>query len=303
MLKFAPNPFSQILIVLPLTGLSLLTSSSLSLAQTGGHSNHHHLMIGRDNRAILPSGTYAGVSNPNYNRLSLLFPHLHDPVSTSGFHGIGIYSYIGPTDNPTIIPTNTNNQLPETGQAPPLSLTTGQGVFANKVVSGVTEQNMYSDLKMKPVAHLKEDLDDPFAYAIYHAGNDRWNGLLGDDASISIELVSISPGLGVANEQGQNLFSNLGDTYLIGQGDHFSFTPIFYADPSTTVQTYSASFRLLDTNSNNGRTPWLPSGTFSMNFQANPVPEPPTILASLALLGMLGLFRHYKAKINTKLKL
>jgi len=257
------------------------------------------LMIGRDNLQTLTSGTYAGLPNPNYNRLSLLFPHLHDPVSTSGLHAIGIYSYTGPAINATIIPTNTNNQLPEIGKAPALPLTPGTGVFTNKMVSGKTEDNMYSDLKMKPLDHLTDDLADPFVQAIYNAGNGRWNKLLGDDASISIELVAVSPGLGIANEQGQNLFNTVGDTYLIGQGDHFSFTPIFYASPSTTDQNYSASFRILDTNTNNNRTPWLSSGTFSINVQATAVPEPSNFVASLALLGMMGLFNYYK-KVKNK---
>jgi hypothetical protein len=120
------------------------------------------------------------------------------------------------------------------------------------------------------------------------------NDLLGDDASISIELVAVSPGLGIANEQGQDLFNAVGDTYLIGQGDHFSFTPIFYASPSTSDQNYSASFRLIDTNTSNNRTPWLSSGTFSINVQTSAVPEPSNFVGALAFVGMMGFFRFYK---------
>lgn len=286
---------SNPLVTIPLIGLSVLISPQSSFAQTtGGHSSHHHLMIGRDNLPTLTSGAYAGLPNPNYNRLSLLFPHQHDPISTSGLHAIGIYSYTGLANNPTILPTNSNNQLPEIGKADPLPLTPGTGVFKNKMVSGKTDQNMYSDLKIKPLAHLTDDLAEPFVQAIYNAGNGRWNKLLGDDASISIELINISPGLGIANEQGQNLFTAIGDTYSIGQGDHFSFIPVFYATPSITSQNYSATFRFLDVNTNNGRTPWLPSGAFSVNFQTQPVPEPSNVVASLALVGMIALFSYFK---------
>jgi len=299
MLTSLVRPIISPLMGISVMGLSVVTAPQISLAQTVGHSTHHHLMIGRDNLQTLTSGTYTGLPNPNYNRLSLLFPHLHNPVSTSGLHAIGIYSYTGPAINATIISTNTNNRLPEIGKAPALPLTPGTGVFTNKMVSGKTEDNMYSDLKMKPLDHLTDDLADPFVQAIYNAGNGRWNQLLGDDASISVELVAVSPGLGIANEQGQNLFNTVGDTYLIGQGDHFSFTPIFYASPSTTDQNYSASFRILDTNTNNNRTPWLSSGTFSINVQATAVPEPSNFVASLALLGMMGLFNYYK-KVKNK---
>ena len=301
MLTSLVRPIITPLMGLSVVGLSVLTVPQISLAQTAGHSSHHHLMIGRDNLQTLTSGTYAGLPNPNYNRLSLLFPHLHDPVSTSGLHAIGIYSYTGPAINATIIPTNTNNQLPEIGKAPALSLTPGTGVFTNKMVSGKTEDNMYSDLKMKPLDHLTDDLAEPFVYAIYNAGNGRWNDLLGDDASISIELVAVSPGLGIANEQGQDLFNAVGDTYLIGQGDHFSFTPIFYASPSTSDQNYSASFRLLDTNTSNNRTPWLSSGTFSINVQAKAVPEGSNFLGGLTFLGIMGFFRYYKNIKKSKL--
>jgi hypothetical protein len=294
MLNSFVRPIIAPLMGISVVGLSLLTVPQVSLSQTAGHSSHHHLMIGRDNLQTLTSGNYAGLANPNYNRLSLLFPHLHDPVSTSGLHAIGIYSYTGSTTNATIIPTSTNNQLPEIGKAPALPLARGTGVFGNKMISGVTEDNMYSDLKMKPLAHLTDDLADPFVQAIYNAGNGRWNQLLGDDASISIQLVEVSPGLGIANEQGQDLFNAVGDTYFIGQGDHFSFTPIFYASPSTITHSYSASFRLLDTNTSNNRTPWLSSGTFSINVQATAVPEASNFVASLALIGMMGLFNYYK---------
>ncbi len=275
------------------TGLSILIAPQVSLAQTSIHSSHHHWMIGRDNLVNLTSGGYSGSLNPNYNRLSLLFPHQHDPISTSGLHPIGIYSYTGPADNPTILPTNTNNELPEKGKAPALSLTRGTGVFNNKMVSGKTEDNMYSDLKIRPLAHLQEDFGDPFVDAIYNAGNGRWNDLLGENAAIAIELVAVSDGLGIANAQGQDLFNNIGDTYQIGQGDNLSFLPVLYAAPSMVAHNYSATLRFVDLNNN-----WLPSGTFSVNVQTTAVPEPLTIMGSMAALGFSAFLKRKQAKVQ-----
>lgn len=278
------NLISHSLIATPIAILASLTSGSVAFAQ---HASHHHLMIGRDNLETLTSGDYAGQPNPNYNHLTLLFPHQHQPVETSGFHRIGAYSYTGDPNNPTI--TSTNNQIPETSSnLPPLPLFPGTGIFANQMVSQQTNEHMYSDLKTKPVAHLVDDLSDPYVYAIYNSGNGRWNDLLGEEATIGLELLSITPGLGIANNQGQDLFNGVGDIYIMGQGDYFTFTPIFYASESNVEQNYSATFRLLDVNDNN-RIPWLPSGSFTINVQAAANLEPAAVPESSNLLA-LGIF-------------
>lgn len=265
---------------------SVFASHPVTLAQSvGGHGSHHHLIIGIDGLETLNSGIYNGLPNPNYQRLSLLFPHQHQPVEISHFHALGIYSYTGNVDNPTILSTSTNNQLPETRfDLPPIPLFPGSGVFAGQKISQQTDDYIYSDLKIRPVAHLTEDLSEPYVNAIYNTGNGRWKGLFGEEATIALQLVSITPGLNVANSQGVNLFNAVNDTYTIGNGDYFSFTPIFSVDDNAPLATYSATFRFLDVNTTNNRTPLQSSGTFTLNFQQATIPEPSTVLG----IGIFG---------------
>jgi len=275
-------------VLISLLGFSSLFAPQTTVLAQSTHGSHHHLMIGRDNRQTLDRGSYAGLPNPNYNRLSLLFPHQHEPVSTSGFHAIGAYSYTGTGSGIATVPTSTNNRLPEiSARLSPLPLFPDNGVFTGKWVSQATEQNIYSDLKIKPLKHLLEDINDPFVAAIYNAGNGRWNSLLGDEATIALELISITPGLQVADEQGNDLFDQ-GNTEFIGQGDDFTFTPKFYVDDTAPSTIYSATFRFVDTNDSNGRTPFLPSGTFSFDFQQATIPEPSTLFG-LGIVGILSL--------------
>lgn len=274
-------------------------TSQVTLAQTS-HADHHHLMVGVDKAEILNRGTYVGLPNPNYNRLSLLFPHQHEPVESSGFHGIGVYGYTGLVDSP-IVSTSTNNQLPETWYDQlTLPLVTGTGVFEGKKITLKTDEHMYSDLKTKPVAHLEEDLDDTYVNAIYHSGGDRWNSLLGDETTIALELVSITEGLGVANSLGEDLFDSVGDNYIIGTGDYFTFTPTFYVSKFAPIQTYSATFKLLDVTEDPNHIPFGESGTFTLNFEPQPIPEPITILGASTALGFGALFKRELSKKQKK---
>ncbi|WP_041238215.1 all3515 family Zur-repressed PEP-CTERM protein [Gloeothece citriformis] len=274
---------------------AVCATNQATFAQTS-HADHHHLMIGIDNLQTLTSGTYIGLPNPNYNRLSLLFPHQHDPVESSHFHSIGIYSYTGDLGNHSIIPTSTNNQIPEARyELPPLPLFRGTGVFAHKMISQKTEDHMYSDLKTKPVAHLLDDISDPYVKAIYNTGGGRWTRLLGENTTIALELISMTPGLGVANSSGEDLFDGVGDTYVMGTGDHFTFTPIFYVSKSAPRQTYSGTFKLVDVSDN---PLFGESGEFTLNFE--PVPEPITILGTATALGFGTLFKRKLLKKNPK---
>lgn len=274
-------------ILVSLLGVSsFVVSEQVVVAQSTGHGSHHHLMLGWDNSQILTRGDYAGLANPNYGRLSLLFPHQHEPIESSGFHAIGAYSYTGLVSNPTVIPTSTNNHIPETrANFPLIPLFPDNGVFAGKWVSQATEENIYSDLKTRPVHHLLEDIDEPYVTAIYNSGNGRWNSLLGDEATIALELISIIPGLKVADAQGNELFTSGNTVQVIGQGDDFAFTPKFFVDETAPIASYSATLRFLDVN-DNGRTPFLSSGTFTLDFRQSKIPEPSTLLG----IGMIGLF-------------
>ncbi|MEA5510406.1 all3515 family Zur-repressed PEP-CTERM protein [Crocosphaera sp. UHCC 0190] len=280
------KPATNILLGSPLVALSIFSTAEVTLAQA--HFGHHHMVVGRDSLETFVSGTYAGLANPNYNHLSLLFPHTHEPPENSHFHGIGIYSYTGPFDSPTIIPTNTNNQLPEISfNLPPLQLVQGTGAFKGQMVSIKTEDNIFSDLTTKPVKHLADSLDDPYIAGVYHSGSDRWNTLLGDNATIAFELVYITPGLIFADSNGQTLLDSIGQQTEIGKGDDFAFKPYVYAPQLSETKNYSATLRLIDLNPNEGER-LLQSGEFTINFQAVGVPEP-SILLGLGVFGFAGL--------------
>ncbi|WP_413162899.1 all3515 family Zur-repressed PEP-CTERM protein [Capilliphycus salinus ALCB114379] len=277
---------------------TVINSSQITQAQiSGGHADHHHLMVGVDGLETLDRDPFIGLPNPNYNRLSLLFPHQHDPIEVSHFHAIGVYSYTSPEDL-TVIPTSSNNHVPEARyNLPPLPLFPGSEAFTGQYISMKTDEHMYSDLKTKPVAHLTDDLDDAYVNAIYNTGNGRWQGLLGENTTIALELVDLTPGLGIANSEGEDLFDAVGDNYIIiiGTGDYFSFTPTFYVAEDAAKMVYSATFRLLDVTTDSSSTPFLPSGTFTLNFQ--PVPEPSTLFA-LGTLSLMIFARRGKNSSN-----
>lgn len=263
----------------------------MTSAQTLPGHDHHHLMVGVDGRSKISFGTFAGLDNPNYNRLTLLFPHLESNPADNHFHGIGAYSYTGDVSNPTVIPTSTNNQIPEYWtNLPPISLIPGTGTFAgklvNEIIEGNTEHN-YTNLKIAPVGHLVDELDDPAIAYLFNSSNGAWQGSLGN-ATIAIELVKITPGLGVATASGQDLFTQVGDLFAIGSGDDFNFTPTFYA---TARGQHSATFRLVDVNTSNGYTPLPTSGTFMFNFQSTLEPSTYLSLITLGLMGFLSRFR------------
>lgn len=180
--------------------------------------------IGVDNQITLTRGIYAGLANPNYNRLTLLVAHRE---GTPHFHGIGTYSYSGPSSNPVVNPTNSNNRIPETSTGlPPLSLIAGKGIFQNSFVSAATGEE-YSNLLMQSVATINNS-SDLGEQALFNSSGGRWNRSLGN-ANLSLQLLEISDGLTVANSLGQTILANAGDIYAIGTGDNFSFLPKFLA--------------------------------------------------------------------------
>lgn len=283
----------------PLALISTLTPAQIAIAQTASdHTHDHdhdyeHFYIGVDGFDRLRTGTYAGLENPNYNRLTFLFSHVEEDPTTNHFHGIGTYSYSGSVDNPIIDSTNSNNRIPEpyTG-LPPLTLQPGTGTYAERLVSMPTE-NEYSNLKMAPVASLQTE-DDPGAQYLFNSSSGRWNNPLGD-AVIGLELVSISNGLNIANEQGTNILTQVGDVYTIGSEDAFAFTPTFWTDAASPAGTYSAKFRLQELGTTNDRLAFGESGTFTLDFQVEAVPEPSTFLG-LGVFGLLALLSKSRLK-------
>ena len=278
-----------------------LVAVATGLFASAVHAQLINYHVGRDNLQTLISGTYSGLANPNYQRLTFLrFNNLEvsDPA-TSHWHAIGTYIYTGPAATPTIPSTNGNNRIPETftGFAP-LPLLPGSGIFAGKLVSGIPNatpqsQDHYDRLEMRPVQELASGPVGSTENFLYNSSGGRWNQPLGGGAKISLELLSHSPGLKIATQTGTQILINDLDLFEIGQGDDWSFTPVFWTDGSAAPGTYSAQFRLVD-----GSGTYLPSGSFNLDFAVVPEPGPLTLIAVALTAAAIGRRRSSTAPGN-----
>lgn len=279
------------LFAMPLSLASVVVGQSSAIAQEAHQDDHEHAIehffVGLDTQENLTRGDYMGLSNPNYNRLTFLTPHVNveDPTS-SHFHSLGSYSYTGAAENPTVLSTSTNNRIPETySEQPPLTLVPGTGLFDGLLISMATDKP-YSDLGIAPVRSI-QTLDA----SLFGSSNGRWTGSLAD-AKIALELVSITPGLYVADQTATNIFANVGDRYAIGEGNNFEeFMPTFWTDAAAPVGDYSATFKLQDVSNRENRL--SESGTFTADFRvaSASVPEP-SVSLGLGLVGLIAIARR-----------
>ncbi|MCF4966002.1 all3515 family Zur-repressed PEP-CTERM protein [Nostoc sp. CMAA1605] len=260
----------------------LVLSMDISPAKADGiHSDDTEFYVGLDSLQVLASGTYTGLNNPNYNRLTFLFAHREENAASSHFHGIGAYSYLGTVDNPSVNSTNANNRIPETYTGIlPLQLLPGTGIYAGRLVSADTHEE-YSNLNVASITSLADATEAVDQY-LFNSSGGRWRSPL-TGATIGLQLVEISSGLNIANESGENILQSIGDIYTLGGGDDFSFTPTFWTQKTATPGKYSATFKLVDLSNN-----YQESGTFSFDFRVEKVPEPSTTIA-LGLAGLLAL--------------
>ena len=265
---------------------------SLFVAATAGAAPLDTLyFIGVDGQTTIPSGTYAGLAQPNSGRLTFLFNH------GDHYHGIGVYSYSGPATSPTVNSTNANNTIPElyTG-LPALNLTLGSGVYAGRFVSGLgtdVQDLEYGDLGMLAATALSLT-GDPDDSILFNSSGGRWTGSLGNQ-QIGLELVSLSAGLGIGDVSGNTLFGGgVGSIETIGIGDSLAFDPVFFTT-LTGVANYAATFRLLDLGTaGGGAAVFGDSGTFTLAFQV--VPEPGTaLLMGIGLAGLASVRRTERA--------
>lgn len=288
-----PGQASASIAVSFLLAAPLVLSTAFSPAQ----AQKTEYYIGLDGFEILATGTYAGLENPNYNRLTFLYAHWEEDPTTNHFHSIGAYSYSGTVDNLTINSTNTNNRIPETytGQAP-LTLLPGTGIYGDRLISTSTG-NEYSNLNIKAVASLKNSTEAEDQY-MFNSSNGRWQPSL-EGAKIGLQLTAISSGLNIGDSAGVDILKSVGDTYEIGNGDNFSFTPTFWTDAAAPLGTYSATFKLVDLNTDNNRTPFAESGTFSFDFEVRKVPESSAVLG-LGIVGLLAVSLSRLQKLTRK---
>lgn len=248
----------------------------LSMVMTSQGGSYY---VGVDTLQTIASGTYAGMANPNYGRLTLLYAHFNETSPSSNhYHAKAVQIYSGPAASPTV--TSSANYLPE-GANPPIPLTVSSGgLYDGKLISNVIAGNSFSNLTLEDTGKLAAFGAGTPESIMFNSSGGRWTGsLTGSD--VHLQLVSLSAGLNVGDSQTLNLFTNPGDELHLDES--FSFTPTFWTDAGATPGTYTAQFKLTDESGTLGD-----SGVFEYRFQV--VPEPSVAL--MGALGVLGLLRR-----------
>jgi hypothetical protein len=258
-------------------GLVALALTPFTSAAASRHDEGIGFYIGYDGLSTLTSGTYAGLSNPNSDRLTLLLDH------GSHFHGIGTYSYTGPVTRPTVLSTNTNNHVPEVSSGEgPLPLAQGSGFYAGTLRTNIGSSE-YSYLGIASIQSLANHPSGSMEDVLFQSSNNRWSGQL-NDVEIGLRLVESSPGLHIGTETTKDIYA-ADDIFTLGAGNDFEFKPVYWVDAATPAGIYSATFELLKTGTGSSI---LDSGSFHFDFNVSPIPEPRTYAMFLAGLLVSG---------------
>lgn len=264
--------------------IALIIALPASAAAEVRHDEGIGAYVGIDGRQTIPTGVYAGLADPNANRLTFLFDH------GDHFHGIGVYSYTGPAGAPSILPTSTNNRLPEiTSGENPLPLTAGSGLYAGllRSMAGASE---YSYLGMASIHTLAGFAAGSEESILFGSSSGRWNGPL-SGIDLGLQLLAATPGLHIGSGSVLDLFAG-GDTISLGAADAFEFDPIYWTDDAAAPGTYSAMFRLIDLTAGSQIGS---SGQFNVDFEVAAIPEPSSWVMFLAGLGLLGVVARRRA--------
>lgn len=258
------------------TALLLLTATAATRADMAP------FLIGVDGRTTIPSGTYAGLPDPNGGRLTFLYNH------GDHYHAKAVYTYTGPNlGAATAVTVSSSNYVPE-GSAPPFEMTPGSGAFAGLYVAGG------ATVEIGSVESLRGFAPDADESVLLNSSGGRWNGSLAD-ADLVIELMGATAGLSILDASGLPIFIG-GSTFALGLADaSMSFAPIFAA---AAPGAYAAMFRVYDARPDGLGA----SGTFEFRFNAtSAVPEPGSlVMASIAGLAATGfaLRRRRRGVVN-----
>jgi hypothetical protein len=227
------------------------------------HGEPADYFVAVDGLETVASGTFAGLPNPNFGRLTLLVAHRfpEDPTSNH-FHAIGAYTLASLEGGPPFeISTSTNNRIPEqsTGFLP-LSLHAGAGLHRKHLVSLPTESE-YSNLRLASIQSLASLPPDSPDGLLFLSSGGRWASPL-DGALVALQRVSLTPGLHVFNEFGPILLERL---HVLGDGNTLALFPTYVTHRLAPVGTYSATLKLVDLR---GSEPRLgDSGRFTFDFR------------------------------------
>lgn len=148
---------------------TLAILASFNVSASVRHDEGIGFYVGYDGLTTIVSGTYAGLSNPNADRLTLLLDH------GNHFHGIGAYSYTGGSDAPNTLPTNSNNRIPEiSSREAPLSLTTGSGLYAGTLRRGTdVGSSEYGHLEIASIQSLAGHATGSEEDVLFQSSNNR----------------------------------------------------------------------------------------------------------------------------------
>lgn len=253
----------------------VLATIILSPAAWAGLPDVDTYYIGRDKLATFTSGTYSGLANPNFDRLTFLLGH------GNHYHSKSSYIYTGPAGSPVVRPWPNGFFLPEPSQGPSFQLRPGSGVFAGKNRSGLgigTEEQW--DFRLRSVDYLSTFTPGNLENTLFNSSGGRWNGsLAGSD--LWLNLHSISAGLKIADPLGNVILDTAGQSFNLGDAMSLDFTPVVFVDETAPYGDYFARFTLSDTQAVN---PWQDSGQFEFRFSH--VPEPAS--GSLLLVALSG---------------
>lgn len=262
---------------------TLGTSSFLTMTAPTSQAALVSYYIGVDSQQTIPSGVYAGMANPNANRLTLLYAHndTSSPASNH-YHSKGVYRYQpgSPVENP-VIEVNPSNYVPE-GTLPPLEMTAGSGIYAGKSVVFEDASNGFSLIDFRDTGDLAGyAAGTPEAY-MFSSSAGRYTGSI-TGADVHLVLVSISAGLYIGSDSSFDIgLNHPDDEYHLS--DSVEFSPVFWTEQDAEPGVYTAQFKLVDEAGI-----FEDSGTFEFRF--NVVPEPSSALLAAGAAG-LGLLRR-----------
>lgn len=271
-------------------GAAVAVSSSFASMAIAYDPQFGNYYVGRDLRETIPTGTYAGLPNPNFNRLTLLLAHSYaDTPASNHYHAKSPYTYVGAANGAAtaVQPFNGNaagvpaNFLPEGtfGSSPRIELLPGSGAFAGRFATPAAPGVEYADLTLRSIDSFTGFAAGTPQEVMLNSSTGRFAGSIANSV-LSLVLVEATPGLTVTDGTGVPLLDSAGDSIALGAGDaSLAFLPTFVAD---APGNYSATFKVVDAGTGNGGSPWGESGQFVFNMTA--VPEP----ASLAALGVVG---------------
>lgn len=247
-----------------LAGLAIMMAS-FNVSASSRHDEGIGFYIGYDGLATIASGTYAGLTNPNAGRLTLLLDH------GEHFHGIGAYSYSGTASAPNVLPTNANNRIPEISSLEnPLPLEMGSGLYDGTLRSAVGSSE-YSHLGIASIQSLASHVSGSTESILFQSSSNRWSGPL-NDVELGLRFIESTEGLHVGTETTKDIYGT-GDVFNLGRGNNFEFKPIYWVDASAPGGIYSATFELLNMETGSSIKD---SGTFRLDFAVSPIPEPGT---------------------------